>query len=153
MRKPKKTGDTPLMQDKMRFEHERGTLKSDGRDWSQHDTDMLLNAWFKGVGEKEIADYLGRPTEGLRRKVWGVVTRYKDCDYTPGPWREKRRGPFHKRELESLDDALNGEGSRRTPPVTVEHVALVLGRTVAEVRKHKRLIGLSELRMQRKGFR
>lgn len=118
-----------LQREKKWLEHEHGPFVHAGEDWSQEQNDHLLDLWLANRGIAMISKILSRPPDTIKKQVWKLATAYRPHqDYTPGPTRQKRSGPLSKREMQIVDWGMKGEGQKRKPPVTWEHIARVLNR-------------------------
>lgn len=143
-KRPKKTGQSKLMRDKQRLEQSKGVLTNDGRDWTQLDTDTLLDMYFEGRGLQTIALKLQRPVKTVENKVWKVATGYgKDRRYQPmyrNDPKPTQTQKLSRREVKVLELGLFGAGQQitedRLMTVDAEHLARVINRPLAVVQRY-----------------
>lgn len=143
-KRPKKTGSSKDMRDKQRLEQTVGALVNDGRDWTQLETDTLLDLYFEGRGLQVIALKLQRPMLTVKNKVWKVATGYRgDKNYQPLYRNDPKSTQAHKlsrREVQVLEMGLFGAGQQITEErllhVDVDHMARVINRPVAVVQRY-----------------
>lgn len=117
-----KHGSTKLMREKQKFEHDRGELTRDGKDWTQQDDDILLDLWLAGTGLKSLANQLNRPMETVDNRAWKLATGYRTCKkYKPQSRVDRTGKPITKRDLQIVEQW-------RRSGMSVEHLSNILGR-------------------------
>lgn len=143
-KRPKKTGQSKDMKDKQRLEQTVGVLVNDGRDWTQFETDVLLDMYFDGRGLQNIALKLQRPVKTVENKIWKVATGYRENRrYQPMYRNDPQPTQAHKlsrREVKVLEMGLFGAGQQITEDrlmvVDAEHLARVINRPLAVVQRY-----------------
>lgn len=140
-RRPVKTGDSKLMQYKIRFEKERGPLTQDGKNWTDGEIDILLDMWLEGRGIKVIAHTLERPIETVKNKIWKLATGYQNNRlYLPGERSSRGTGLLTRREREICEWGLYGDGQKisgdRTVRVDKVYIARILNRPIKIIQRY-----------------